>query len=148
MAVVQVSESNKGFPLLILTAACGGGIVPQKQGHYVSMALWIDHIWSSGTEQLRTDLRTSRPAVIVDVPWSLQTSFCCHLNSMDKCSEACLDCSPPEAETCQLQRVWQKMMNSTFIKTNLQRLDAKRKTICTGVAEDQPLLYPRHLTLI
>lgn len=28
MAVVQVRESNKGFPLLILTAACGGGIVP------------------------------------------------------------------------------------------------------------------------
>lgn len=39
MAVVQVRESNKGFPLLMLTAACGGGIVPQKRGHYVSPAL-------------------------------------------------------------------------------------------------------------
>lgn len=39
MAVVQVREGNKGFALFILTAACGGGIVPQKRGHYVSRAL-------------------------------------------------------------------------------------------------------------
>lgn len=39
MAMVQVRESNKGFTLLIMTAACGGRIVPQKRAHYVSMAL-------------------------------------------------------------------------------------------------------------
>lgn len=50
MAVMQVRKSNKGFPLLILTAACGGRIVPQKRGHCVSTALWTDHFWSSGAE--------------------------------------------------------------------------------------------------
>lgn len=39
MAVVQVRESNKGLSLLILPTACGGGIVPQKRGHYLSTAL-------------------------------------------------------------------------------------------------------------
>lgn len=57
-----------------------------------------------------TDLRTSRQAVIAAVPWSLETSFCSHHNNTDKCqiSEAWLDCGPPDAEKCHLQRVWQK----------------------------------------
>lgn len=48
MTVVQVRETNKGFTPLIKTAACGGWIASQKGGHYVSPALWTDHLWSTG----------------------------------------------------------------------------------------------------
>lgn len=69
MTVVQVREPNKGFTPLIKTAACGGWIVPQTRGHYVSTALWTGHFWSSGPA-CEQHLRALGQAAIAPLPWS------------------------------------------------------------------------------